>query len=399
MRNLRFSYKDIYIFFLIIYIICLPLNAMNIGAFGSALKVIAILPIGVAFLGGKSLILKTPVKLQLLFTIFAACSMLWSVSVDISIGRVVSYVLLFVLLISGSMFEYTENDINKIKYALAWSSRLTAVVMMIFAEYVRGRFRLMGIIEEDPNYLCAYLAFGVIYALGILTTKNKISKKFLASAELILYFYLVLISGSRGGLLAIVLAAIMYLLTCGDKKTKYLGRKIVLVAFVAVLITVMIEYLPDSLRLRFSFENVMEDGGSGRTNLWEQAVDLFLNGNIFRQLWGFGTATIAWCFARYGYSEINVAHNMFIETLAELGIVGLILYSLAIFSFIKTAFKFKDKFSFGVIFCMLIMSLSTSIYTFKPYFNIMLFIVILQNMQTENIETRVNHERKNTFSV
>ena len=58
------------------------------------------------------------------------------------------------------MFKYTENDINKIKYALTWSSRLTALVMLVFAEYVGGRFRLMGIIEEDPNYLCAYLAFG-----------------------------------------------------------------------------------------------------------------------------------------------------------------------------------------------------------------------------------------------
>ena len=399
MKNLKFSNKDLYIFFLIVYIICLPLNAMNIGAFGSALKVIAVLPIGIALIGGKNLVLKTPARMQLFFTIFAFFSMMWSVSFETSVGRVVSYFLLFALLISGAMFKYTEDDINKIKYALTWSSRLTALVMLIFAEYVGGRFRLMGIIEEDPNYLCAYLAFGIVYALETLTTKNKAGKKVLAVAELILYFYLVLVSGSRGGLLAIAGGAASYLLTYRGQKIKYIARKVILITLVAVLLIVMIDYLPENLRVRFTSENVLENGGSGRTKLWAQSFDLFANGNILRQLFGFGTATIAWCFSRYGYSEINVAHNMFIETLAELGIVGLVLYSVAIFSFIKVAFKFKDKYSFAVISCMFVMSLSTSIYTFKPYFNIMLFIIMLQNIQPEGIGTSVNNEGKNTFSV
>ena len=372
---------------------------MNIGTFGSALKVIAVLPIGLAFFGGKHLVLKTPARMQMFFTLFAFFSMIWSVSVDTSIGRVVSYVLLFALLISGSMFKYTEQEMKRIKYALAWSSRLTAVVMLIFAEYVRGRFRLMGIIEEDPNYLCAYLAFGVIYAIGILTTKNNLWKRIFAVAELIVYFYLVLISGSRGGLLAIVAAIVVYFLTYGDKEIRHIGRKIVLIVLVALIMIVMIDDLPDYLKLRFTIANVVEDGGSGRTDLWKQTFDLFASGNTFRQLFGVGTATVAWCFSNYGYSEVNVTHNMFIETLAELGVIGLILYSMAIASFIKAAFKFKDKYSFAVIFCMLIMSMSTSIYTFKPYFNIMLFIIMLQNVQEEDIEMSEKNEGKNIISV
>jgi O-antigen ligase len=213
------------------------------------------------------------------------------------------------------------------------------------------------------------------------------------------YFYLVLISGSRGGLLAIVVAAVVYFLTYGEKKIKYIGRKIVLIVLVAVLTIVMIDYLPEYLKLRFTIANVIEDGGSGRTELWKQTFELFASGNLFRQLFGVGTATVAWCFSNYGYSEVNVTHNMFIETLAELGVIGLVLYSLAIFAFIKAAFKIKDKYSFAVIFCMFIMSLSTSIYTFKPYFNIMLFIIMLQNMQTKDVEMSVNDERKNTISI
>ena len=72
---------------------------------------------------------------------------------------------------------------------------------------------------------------------------------------------------------------------------------------------------------------------------------------------------------------------MFLETLAELGLGGLCLYSLAIFLFAKAAYRKRDGFSLPVMFCMIVMSLSTSIYTFKPYFHIMLFIVMSQNLQ------------------
>lgn len=386
MHKLMISYKNLYLFFLIIYILCLPLNAMNIGPFGSALKILAIMPVGIAFISGSTFRISAALKSQLAFTIFAALSMIWSVALDKSTGRVISYVLLFVLLLSGSAFSYSQKDIKRVKSALAWSSRLTALVMLIFAEYVNGRFRLMGIIKEDPNYLCAYFAFGVIYSVGILTDKVKIRRKIPAIAELILYFYLILISGSRGGLIAIVAGAAVYLLTYGDKKTKHIVRKLVLVVIIAFAIISMIDYLPESLRLRFTIGDVVEDGGSGRTQLWGQAIDLFLNANLLRQIFGFGTASIRWCFAYYGYPDGNVVHNIFLETLAELGIIGLCIYTTAIVKFIKNAFKFNDKFSFAVIFSMLIMSLSTSLYTFKPYFNIMLFIVMAQNMIPDKVE-------------
>lgn len=383
MRETKFTYKSLYIFSLIIYIICLPLNAMNIGAIGSALKLLAVLPIGIAIFGGV-LRFSSSVISQLCFTVFALLSMAWSVSFDTSMSRVVSYVLLFALIISGSAFTYTAEEIKKIKRALAWSSRLTAAVMLIFAEYVRGRFRLMGIIEEDPNYLCAYLAFGVVYAIDILTKNNKVYRKILAVAELILYFYLILVSGSRGGLLAILSGALIYLLTYSGKQDKHIIKKVILAMAIFAMVSVLIDNLPENLKLRFTVDNVVEDGGTGRTTLWAQAFDLFANGGVLRQLFGYGTATISLCFTRFNYSEINVAHNMFIETLAELGIVGLILYSVAILTFIISAFKNKDKFAFAVIVAMFVMSLSTSIYTFKPYFNIMLFIIMLENMRNED---------------
>ena len=384
MTKKGFAYKDLYIFSLIIYILCLPLGAINIGSFGSALRIVAILPIGIAFLFGGSIRFSRPLVMQSVFTFLALASILWSVASDLSMTRVLSYVLLLALIASGAMFKYDADDIRKVKYALAWSSRLTAVVVFAFAEYIQGRLMLTGVIQEDPNYLCAYFAFGVIYALGALTDKNyTLPKKILAVVELLVYLYLVLATGSRGGLIAIMSGAAVFLIFFKPDKKSYGIKRIIFISLLFVAIFIMLDYLPQILQIRFTFDDVMENGASHRIDLWTQALDLFNSGNLFRRIFGYGTSTIIWCFQNYGYFIHNVAHNMFLETLAELGIVGFAIYSTTIASFVKHSFKERDKFSFGVMICMFMLSMSLSICVFKPYFNIMLLIIMLQNVKVD----------------
>lgn len=381
MQRIRISYKQFYIALLLLYIICLPLNAIRLGSWGAALKILAVLPVVVALFGGERISLRAPVLLQILFTVFALFSVAWTVQLDESTDRAISYVLLLALLLSGAAFRYTEEDTKRIKNALIWSSRLTALVMFIFAEYVGGRFQLAGTIEEDPNYLCAYLAFGVVHTIEVLVGTDTPRNKILHALELLVYFYLIFVSGSRGGLLAVGAGAGAYLIVYHGGSAKSIFKKVLLVILVFGLIAVIIHQLPENLKTRFTIENVTESGGTGRVDLWEQAIDLFANSNGLRQFFGYGTATVRRCFIMYDYPDINVVHNMFLETMVELGIVGLIIYSATIFAFIKASYKFVDKYAFAVMFSMLVMSLSTSIYTFKPYFNIMLFIIILQNAQ------------------
>ena len=367
-----------------IYILSLPLGAINIGEFGSALRIVAILPIGIAFLFGSSIRFSRPLVMQSVFTFLALASILWSVASDLSMSRVLSYVLLLALIASGAMFSYDADDIRKVKYALAWSSRLTAVVVFSFAEYVKGRLWLTGVIQEDPNYLCAYFAFGVIFALGALTDKNvSLPKKLFAVAELLVYLYLVLATGSRGGLIAIMSGAAVFLMFFKPDKKSYGIKRIIFITLLFVALFVMLDYLPQILQIRFTLDDVVESGASNRIDLWKQTLDLFANGNVLRQAFGYGTATIISCFQNFGYASNHVSHNIFLETLAELGIIGLVVYSASIASFVKHSFKERDKFAFGVIFAMLVLSLSLSLYTFKPYFNIMLFIIMLQNVKTD----------------
>lgn len=373
------TYKKAYLFFLIIYLVALPLNAVNIGAFGSPLKILAVLPILVALLSGNKMQLQKPLKWQFYFTLFAIMSIAWSTSYTLSISRCITYVLHFVLLLSASFFRFDEKELDKVKLALVWSSRITVVLMLLFGDIIEGRLWLKDVISEDPNYICAYFAFGVIFALNRVISDKKILFKLFGAIELFLYVCVVFLTGSRGGLISILSAIGIYIITFSKDKKKYIAAKIICFVFVFIAINVILDNLPKELRVRFSFDNVADSGGSGRIELWANAIDMFKNANIFTEFFGYGTNTVAYNMAILKYSRVNVVHNIFLETLVELGIVGLIIYSVAIFLFAKKAFQNEDKFAFSVIVCMIVLSLSTSIYAFKPYFNIMLYIVMLQN--------------------
>lgn len=176
-------------------------------------------------------------------------------------------------------------------------------------------------------------------------------------------------------------AAVAYLVTNGESSLKNMLKKLVLIILIVGLVVLLIDYLPESLKIRFTVEDVIERGGSGRTELWQQSVDLYRGSNLFRQIFGYGTASIQWCFSHYGYSDTHVAHNIILETLVELGAVGTVIYVAAIFMFMRSAYKFRDKYAVAVIFGMFVMSMSVSLYTFKPYFNGLLYVLIVRNMQ------------------
>ena len=160
----KVSTKKLYIIALCVYLICLPLNTIKLGGLGSALKIIAI--------GVWSRYIKQNevLRAQLFFTLFAAISIAWSFSFDESFSRVISYVELLALLYSCACFRYSKEEIDLVKKALVWSSRITAIIMLLFAGYNEGRLWLTGILTEDPNYICAYFAFGVIFVFQKLRT-------------------------------------------------------------------------------------------------------------------------------------------------------------------------------------------------------------------------------------
>ena len=370
--------KRIYIYLLCIYLLALPLGAMNIGALGSALKIIALLPVVIAFFSIKNLHFNRPLKLYFLYIAICGFSVLYSLVVSEAWERYSSLLLLFLLIASSCCFRYTDKDLENLKKALIWSSRISVILCLLFNSFVQGRLYFQNsLFQEDPNYFCAYLAFGTLYAIETLLKPNRLWRKIIAVVELVVYISVALLTGSRGGTIAL-LAGIVLFVVFSNKKIVNI-KTIAIVSIVAAALYIGATFLSEDILVRFTIENVSATGGTGRTRIWENAFILFGKSDLLRKVFGQGVGNTVCAWSHYGILEAHVCHNMFIESLIELGVVGLIAYIAMIFEFIKTAYKYFDKYAFGVISVMFFLSLSTSISTFKPYVNIMLFILCIAN--------------------
>ena len=374
--------KKAYVFFLCVYLVALPLGAMSIGGIGSALRLLAILPVLLSIWQLNRFYLNAPIKMYFIYILICGISVLFSLDITPAWSKYSSLLLLFLLLASSCCYVYTNREIEQLKKSLVWSSRISCALCILFNTFVEGRMYFQNdVFSEDPNYFCAYLAFGAIYAVEkLLNSDEGIKNRILALGEIGVYLTVALLTGSRGGTLALLFGIMMFIVLSNRRIVSF--KTVLIVAVVLISLYMGTQLLTEDILARFTFQNVLETGGTGRTVIWAKALDMYNNSNIFRKIFGQGIGNTITAWSHYGFLETHVCHNMFIESLVEIGIVGLIAYSLTIFSFIKQAFK-RQKYAFGVIMVMFFLSLSTSISTFKPYINIMLFILCLENCKEE----------------
>lgn len=374
--------KKTYVFSLCIYLVALPLGAMSIGLIGSALKLIAILPVLLAITRIRKFYTSIPIKMYFIYMLICGISVFYSLEISPALSKFSSILLLFLLLASSCCFKYLCRDIAALKKALVWSSRISCILCLMFNNFVEGRMYFQNdIFSEDPNYFCAYLSFGAIYAVEkIINNDEQVKYRILALIEIIVYLTVALLTGSRGGLLALLFGIILFIIFSNKKIISF--KTMLIIVIISLSLYIGTQFLSDDILARFTLQNVRETGGTGRTVIWKKAIKMFEKSGVIRKMFGQGIGNTVAAWPRYGFFEMHVCHNMFIESLVEIGIIGLLAYISTIYCFIKHAFK-KDKYAFGVIVVMFFLSLSTSISTFKPYINIMLYILCLENCVEE----------------
>ena len=376
------SYKKLYLYSLWLYFIAVPLGAMNIGEFGSLLKVIGLLPVLFAIIITRQYEFTSLHFLYFGYVLLVCLSFFWSINPQSTQGRTITLIELSLLMASVSAIDFDDNDISVLKKALVWSSRITAILLLGAGSMWQGRLVLSGIIKEDPNYICMYFSFGAVNAAEQIFSKDKIlsilSKVFYI-IEGIIYLYAVLLTGSRGGLLAIMVCLLLSLLF-SNRSTIFEGRRIFLRLIPTLgaffILYYLLSVLSPLLSQRFTIADVVQSGGTGRIKIWENGIELYRNSSFGRQVFGYGAATNMRAMQEAGYSNAAVMHNIFLETLVELGSIGFLHYTIMILTYISKAAKIDDKYSLCVITGFVVMSLSTSLYAFKPYINIMIFIII-----------------------
>jgi O-antigen ligase len=187
--------------------------------------------------------------------------------------------------------------------------------------------RISGTIG-DPNELAALLVAGVVFA-GVLAavTKDRPPLRIAAGGAVVLFLFGIFYTVSRGGLLALGVALIAACLLAG----RWRGRALV-VAGLGVSIVVI--YFASFAGLDARDRVTTVQGGTGRSDLWKIGWRMFEDEPIR----GIGSGNFPISSIHYlvqpGVIERDdfiistpkVAHNTYLQILAELGIIGLAMF-------------------------------------------------------------------------
>lgn len=204
----------------------------------------------------------------------------------------------------------------------------------------------------DPNYFAAVLVTG--FALAVALSRARSLTVFGQASALVaagLCLLGIMLSVSRGGLIALAVTLVAAVCLAGRWRGKLLAVTMV-VAFVGVIYFAAVASPDARQRLTSS-----QGGGSGRTTIWRVGWREVQHNPIL----GVGAGNFSAAGARYffapglishnatGYTAYfldtpTVAHNTYLEVLAEEGIVGTALFLLIIVSSLECARRAAVRF-------------------------------------------------------
>ena len=283
-------------------------------------------------------------------------------------------------------------DIDHLATTLSITSFVVILMLLwslqsgMMLETDSGRFTAEGVNENRfamiCSQLCAVLIFSVFYM------RNKVFRLlgllgFLASV------YLLLLAGSRSALLggmAAVLATVLSFEFYSGKRSKLRPHGKMLVPFIMLVVAIYIgiNMLMDSdlaVLDRFKMENVIEGRGTHRIDRAE-----YLLNNIFpdHSLFGIGLG---------GLNEYAVSpgpcHNIILDPIIQLGLIGAIMYWVFIIPLIKRAYKKLKTYNVVIIlplslfFAGFFNGMGEIVFTEKLFWNaIALCVLFVNNLQS-----------------
>lgn len=218
-----------------------------------------------------------------------------------NVEKIITHAGLIFNITSLAYFIYGALQLNFI----FWGNNITSMGLLID----RGMPRMVGT-SIDPNI---FVLFNSLFFFYFLERRHKIG--------IALTITTMLLTFSRGGYVAILIPLIISFF--GAKKE---GRLKMLIGVAVTMFT--IPYLLKQLFkidiwgiINERFISLESDQGSGRYEIWENALTIFQDYPLF----GIGIYNFQQYNLHY-FNDFHYPHNTYLEILVELGIVGLFLY-------------------------------------------------------------------------
>lgn len=321
------------------------------------------------------------ILIYLTFFIYTLFSLF--LSIDLVMGLLRSINILFILINLVVIYNIIIhlNNINPVIYAFILFSVINFLLLNNIITYFPEPFvesRFVGTLDNS-NTLAIYL-FLTIFLSMYYINKNPILfySKYLLSFNILFVMYTLTATGSKKGIILTIILILIYLVS-NIRLDKTIFTKLIkfILIFTIIIFTVKeivnLELLIDNFdriikRMTLAYEGISGIGGDTSTTdrlvLIEIAFEHFLSNPLF----GIGNTSFT---AMYGF----YAHNNYVDLLANLGIIGfLIYYSIHVLLIIKIL-KIKEA-SIKFLFLFFILTILLMDIALVSYYSKILIIIL-----------------------
>ncbi len=346
-KNIRFR-----IYILGLYLLLLPIDATlgNIIGSISIVNYIAILyfttrTISLLFEKIKIEPLKKTKWITVYFLYFMV-TMVWSLPLSLNKWYIFSILASFFFFFLASLDTYSDDEFTLLKNIILLSGLIVIGVTLFGLDLGSGkRFNLNIGRYMDPNYFST----GFILITAVLT--DNILKKHNLKINVVILVslvFIVIMTGSRGGFLANFSVIIVAFILDKNNKFKQLPLVLLLLFVFLILLYKFQHLIPNWVLSRFTINEILQEGGSGRTKIWANNLSYFKGQSLLRILFGTGFATFS-AVSMKTMGTPNAAHSIYIQAIIEGGIIGLTVLLSTLLSTLKYLLKSKNRLMFSSI--------------------------------------------------
>jgi O-antigen ligase len=252
---------------------------------------------------------------------WAFVSVLWALDLDTAWGQMMTLLQLFLIaFLAADIVVDRPATVRSVLWVYSLSA--TASALIGIQTFVMAGTRATILESQNPEHFAAALTPALIFGLHEALNGNR---RILGAAISFVTAIAVIVSGTRGAWVAIVVALLVFMLPQLSFK-----RRIALAVLALALATVAYQVPGVAELVGERVGTALSSGGAGRTDIWSVAGTIFLSSPVL----GVGYANFPVAFTPEMVrasdvvswaSDVRGAHNFVISTIVELGPLGLLL--------------------------------------------------------------------------
>ena len=191
---------------------------------------------------------------------------------------------------------------------------------------------------ENPNYLAAYVAIVIPFAIyQTIVTRNKKERQ-LGKISCFILFLCAIFTWSRGAWVAILICTLIFFLMFTKKTMRLIFCALFSIPFLSYV-------LPQNIVTRFmSIGDIADSSTAYRVYTWKGSL-----GIVKDYFWGgigYGTDSFERLYPIYSYAGIEAAphsHSLYLQILIGMGIGGLLVFTVLMFFYTQKSFEYMKK--------------------------------------------------------